>query len=54
MLDMALEYREPIDTITGDKEHKLRAYELDQREWKILQDLHFVLKVGFVLFLLTV
>jgi hypothetical protein len=39
MLSFALRYREPIDDITSDKSFKLRKYELDNDDWKIIEDL---------------
>jgi len=44
MLIFALKYRKAIDGITADKEFKLRKYELDNEEWKIIDDLATVLK----------
>jgi len=45
MLVMALKYRSAIDNITANKALKLRKYELDDDDWKILLDLIRVLKV---------
>ena len=45
MLSFALEYREAIDTLTADRRHELRAYELNEREWIIASQLCDVLKV---------
>ena len=45
MMRFALEYREPIDTITANKELKLRKYELDDEDWRIIKDLVSVLEV---------
>jgi hypothetical protein len=44
MLIFALKYRKAIDGITADKEFKLRKYELDNEDWKIIEDLATVLK----------
>lgn len=45
MLVMALKYRLAIDNITANKALKLRKYELDNDDWKIISDLVRVLKV---------
>jgi hypothetical protein len=45
MLSFALEYRQAIDTLTADRRHELRAYELSEREWIIVSQLCDVLKV---------
>jgi hypothetical protein len=45
MLDFAVGYRSAIDSITGAKTSNLRKYELDDREWKIAQQLQNTLKV---------
>jgi len=46
MLDFAVEFREALDTTTGDKEMKLRKYEMDDEEWEIAHQLRDVLKVS--------
>lgn len=46
MLEFAVEYREALDAITGDKEMKLRKYEMDNEEWEIARQLRDVLKVS--------
>lgn len=46
MLEFAIEFREALDTITGDKEMKLRKYEMDSEEWEIAHQLRDVLKVS--------
>lgn len=43
MLVFALEYRKPIDKISGDKE--MRKYELDEKEWELVRQLCDVLEV---------
>ena len=56
MLEFAVEYREAIDSITGNQRMKLRQYELSEEDWEIAMKLHDVLKVGhfsFYFFLLT-
>jgi hypothetical protein len=47
MLNVALEYRKVIDTITANKSLKMRQYELDDEGWDIIKDLLRVLKVNF-------
>jgi hypothetical protein len=49
MLDFALKYREAIDVITGDRDMKLRKYEMDEEEWEVARQLCEVLKVRFPL-----
>ena len=44
-MQFALQYRKPIDTITANKELKLRKYELDNDDWRIVEDLVAVLEV---------
>jgi hypothetical protein len=46
MLRFAVEYREAIDGVTADKSLKLRRFELDNDEWKIIGDLVSVLEVS--------
>lgn len=48
MLCMALRYRKPIDAVTADKALKLRKYELDDEEWKVVEDLVDILEVQFL------
>lgn len=45
---MAIQYRTAIDDITADKALKLRKYELDDDDWKILTDLKTVMKVSML------
>jgi len=45
MMEFALKFQRPIDTITANKELKLRKYELDNDDWKVVEDLVAVLKV---------
>jgi hypothetical protein len=47
MLSVALKYRKAVDCITADKGLKLRKFELDDDEWKIVDDLIDVLEVMF-------
>jgi hypothetical protein len=45
MLRFAVEYREALDTITAERNMKLRDYELGREEWNIAEQLCDVLKV---------
>ena len=45
MLHFALEYQPAIQMLTGNRCHKLQAYELSKREWTIASQLCDVLKV---------
>jgi hypothetical protein len=45
MLNFVLSYRPVIDTVTADKALKLRKFELDDDEWKIVADLVSILHV---------
>ena len=45
MLDFAVEHIAAINTITGDRDMKLRQYELSEDEWNIARQLWDVLKV---------
>ena len=45
MLDFAVEHITAIDTITGDREMKLRQYELNEDDWEMAHQLWDVLKV---------
>ena len=46
MVEFAVNFREALDTITGDKDMKLRKYEMDDEEWDIAYQLRDVLKVS--------
>jgi hypothetical protein len=46
MLRFVLKYREAINSVTADKSLKLRRYELDSDEWRIVSDLVLVLDVS--------
>ena len=35
MLDFAIEYHDALDAITGDRDMKLRQYELSEEDWKV-------------------
>ena len=57
MLEFACDYREALDSITGNQKMKLRQYELSEEDWEIATKLRDVLKVRkyflIYLFLLT-
>jgi hypothetical protein len=50
MLSFVLRYHPVIDTVTADKNLKLRKFELDNDEWKIVGDLVLVLEVRVPLY----
>lgn len=45
LLVYALDYWEAVDKFTADKENKMRKCELDNREWRMVEELAKVLKV---------
>jgi hypothetical protein len=45
MLDFAIEHMAAINTITRDRDMKLRQYELSKDDWKLARQLRDVLKV---------
>jgi hypothetical protein len=45
MLCFAIEYQAALDTITGERDMKLREYELTTTEWAIAIQLRDLLKV---------
>jgi hypothetical protein len=45
MMAFVLNYRDAIDQLTGDRALKLRAYELDNEDWGIIEDLVAILEV---------
>lgn len=45
MLKFALDYRVALDTITGERDMKLRKYELKDAEWDIAKQLGGILEV---------
>lgn len=45
MLDYAIDHRKAVDAMTGDRSLGLRAYELEEEEWKIVDQLRSVLQV---------
>ena len=46
MLTFAIQYRPAIDSMTAVRDLGLRKYELDQAEWKLVEELRDVLKVS--------
>ena len=50
MLEFAVDYREALDSITGNQKMKLRQYELAEEDWEIATKLCDVLKVGHSFF----
>jgi hypothetical protein len=48
MLEFAIEYREALDSITGNQKMKLRQYELTEEDWIIATHLRDVLKVCYL------
>jgi hypothetical protein len=47
MLEFAIEYREALESITGNQRMKLRQYELTDEDWEIATHLRDVLKVCY-------
>ena len=47
MLEFAVEYREALESITGNQKMKLRQYELTEDDWKIATQLRDILKVRY-------
>ena len=45
MLEFAVEHITPINTITADRDMKLRKYELSESDWDIARQLRDALKV---------
>lgn len=45
MLDVAVKYREALDSLCSKAERGLRAYELSAEEWTIAEELRDTLKV---------
>jgi hypothetical protein len=45
MLDFAVAYRKVLDLLSGDRANGLRELELKEDEWRIVMQLHDVLKV---------
>jgi hypothetical protein len=46
MLQFAINYRLALNDITGNRDTKLRQYEMDDEEWEIARQLCIVLKVS--------
>ena len=47
MLEFAIEYREALESITGNQRMKLRQYELTEEDWEIRTQFHDILKVHY-------
>jgi hypothetical protein len=45
MLDFAIEYQRAIDAISGDRDMKLRKFEMGKDEWELAIQLQNVLRV---------
>jgi hypothetical protein len=45
MLDFAIEYQRAIDAISGDRDMKLRKFEMGKDEWELAIQLRNVLRV---------
>jgi len=45
MLDFAISYRSALDTVTADRDMKLRQFELSEEDWKMAAHLRDALKV---------
>jgi hypothetical protein len=52
MLDFAVEHITAINTITADRDMKLRQYELSETDWGIARQLRDVLKVCNLFYLI--
>ncbi|KIL55066.1 hypothetical protein M378DRAFT_57248, partial [Amanita muscaria Koide BX008] len=50
MLDFAIEYKRALDQITGERDCKLRDYELLRREWAIASELRDIFKDATLFF----
>ncbi|KAJ6512710.1 hypothetical protein C8R45DRAFT_812338, partial [Mycena sanguinolenta] len=50
MLVVAVEYKEVINDVTGNRDLNLRKYDLSNPEWLILEDMVYTLKDATVLF----
>lgn len=48
MLKFALDYRVALDAITGERDMKLRKYELKDMEWDIAGQLRDILEAFFI------
>ena len=51
MLVFALQYRKALNVVTGDRNMKLRQYEMDAEEWAT-QQLCMVLKVSLTILII--
>jgi hypothetical protein len=53
MLEFTAEYQEAIDSITANRDMKLRQFEMTEEEWEIATQLCDVLKVSTIHLVLT-
>jgi hypothetical protein len=53
MVDFAIDYQPAIDTITGNRDMKMRSLELDAAEWAIAKELRDTLKACIRIFHLS-
>lgn len=51
MLSFAYTYREAYNELTGNRDMKMRMYEIEDGEWEIINQLAKVLKVSFLPFI---
>jgi hypothetical protein len=49
MLSFACDYKEAINDITGMQDMKLQDYKINNEEWRIVEQLHNILKVSHCL-----
>ena len=54
MLQFCIKYWVAIDAITADKAAKMRSYEMEEEEWKTVEDLLHVLKVSLPLLIFNI
>jgi hypothetical protein len=45
MLDFAISYHSALDTVTADRDMKLRQFELSEEDWEMAAHLRDALKV---------
>jgi hypothetical protein len=49
MLDLAITHWKALDLLSGDRDNGLREFELNERDWKLAEQLRDVLKVRLAL-----
>ena len=54
MLKFCVKYQLAVDAITADKAAKMRSYEMEEEEWKTIEDLLHVLKVSLPLLIFSI